>query len=168
MHNIDRATFGDLQAAAAPLDSGQVDTDTPTASGPPCKVLVAEDQYVIALDLSEALERCGVEVLGPVATLDAAMCLLARHEDIAGALLDITMQGSTIYPVADALRRRRVPFVFATGRQPEAIAPAFRDAAYCQKPMSSQKIVEVLLREIAQAGGTCAAADMLSGSATTM
>jgi CheY-like chemotaxis protein len=167
MQQIDRAPFGDLQAAVAPLDAGQVDTGAPTAPRPPCKVLVAEDQYVIALDLSEALERCGVEVLGPVATLDAAMCLLARHEDIAGALLDITMQGSTIYPVADALRRRRVPFVFATGRQREAIAPAFRDAAYCQKPMSSRKMVEVLLREIVKGGGTCAA-DMLSGPPASM
>ena len=114
------------------------------------KVLVAEDQYVIALDLSEALERSGVEVLGPVSALDAGLCVLHRNDDIAGAVLDVTMQGSVVYPLADALRRRGVPFVLCTGHSRDHIAAAFRDTVLCVKPLPAAKVVLALQAEMAR------------------
>lgn len=115
-----------------------------------CPVLVVEDQYVIALDLSEALERAGAQVLGPVATLDAAMRLLLRHDDIAGAVLDVTLQGAVVYSLAEALRRRGVPFVFSTGHPRERIPPAFRDTVLCEKPVAAAKVVQALQAEMAR------------------
>jgi CheY-like chemotaxis protein len=79
-----------------------------------------------------------------VATLDAAMNMLRRHDDIAGAVLDVKLQGLAIYPVAEALRRRGVPFVFNTGYAAETIPPAFRDAVHCEKPMAAAKVIRAL------------------------
>jgi CheY-like chemotaxis protein len=113
------------------------------------KVLVVEDEYLIARDLSETLEQAGIRVVGPVATLDAAMALLDRHDDIAGAVLDVKLRGGAVYPVAEALRLRGVPFVLATGYDLETIAPAFRNAIHCEKPVDASKVVRLLLDRIA-------------------
>lgn len=112
------------------------------------KVLVVEDEYMIARDLSETLENAGVRVIGPVATLDAAMALLSRHDDIAGAVLDVKLRGGAVYPLAEALRLRGVPFVLATGYDLEAIAPAFRDAIHCEKPVDASVVVRRLMERI--------------------
>ena len=114
------------------------------------KVLVVEDYYVIALDLSEALARSGVKVLGPVTTLDAASYLLRRHHDIAGAVLDVTLQGHAVYPLAEALHQRGVPFVLCTGHSRDRIAPAFRDTVLCEKPLPAAKVVLALQAEMAR------------------
>ncbi|MBY0336481.1 MAG: response regulator [Acetobacteraceae bacterium] len=112
------------------------------------KVLVVEDEYLIARELAETLEDAGLEVLGPVATLDAAFGLLGQHQDIAAAILDVKLHGNAIYPVAEALRRRGVPFVFATGYDRDAIAPAFRDAQHFEKPTEASSIVNHLLHSL--------------------
>jgi CheY-like chemotaxis protein len=114
------------------------------------QVLVAEDQYVIARDLSVTLERSGVRVLGPVATLEAALSLLRRHDDIAGAVLDVSLQGTAVWPLAEALRRRRVPFVFFTAHRAAAIAAAFRDTVVCEKPLPARGVVRALQGEMAR------------------
>ena len=117
---------------------------------PLAKVLVAEDQYVIALDLSEALERSGVQVLGPVSTLEDGIRLLGRHDHIAGAVLDVTLQCGNVYPLAEALRQRGVPFVFSTGHSQDAIAAAFRDTVHCEKPLQASRVVQALQAEMAR------------------
>ena len=142
--------FAGAQACGPNEKAGHMRSGLPAEARQVRKVLVAEDQYVIALDLSEALERSGVEVLGPVATLDAGLCVLHRNNDIAGAVLDVTLQGSVVYPLAEALRRRGVPFVFSTGHRRDAIALAFRDTVCCEKPLPAEKVVRALQAEMAR------------------
>jgi CheY-like chemotaxis protein len=107
------------------------------------RVLVVEDEFVIALDLQLALYRLGCEVLGPVASVAEALVLL-RHERPDAAVLDINLRGETVFPVADALAERGVPFVFATGYDESAVPPAYRAVPRWEKPFNPQTLAKAL------------------------
>jgi CheY-like chemotaxis protein len=108
-------------------------------------VLVVEDEYFIADDLVCAFEACGARVLGPVATLQDALALVAETERIDCAVLDINLQGDMVYPLADALARRGVPFVFATGYNGAMIDQRYVGVPRCEKPVSPGAIAKALL-----------------------
>jgi CheY-like chemotaxis protein len=108
-------------------------------------VLVVEDEYFIADDLVCAFEACGARILGPVATLQDALALVAITERIDCAVLDINLQGEMVYPLADALQRRRVPFVFATGYNGAMIDKRYIGVHRCEKPVSPAAIAKALL-----------------------
>src|SRR3954467_14286390 len=79
-------------------------------------LLVVEDEYLIAADLTASLESLGVEVIGPAASVEEALALVHNSSDrIDGAVLDINLRNERVYPVADVLIERGVPFVFTTG-----------------------------------------------------
>lgn len=107
-------------------------------------VLVVEDEYYLADDLTQALERLGATVIGPVATKSAAMQRLEDGTQIDLAILDINLNGQTVYSVADELARREIPFVFATGYDPAAIPDAYRERPRWQKPFDSDALARVL------------------------
>jgi CheY-like chemotaxis protein len=88
------------------------------------RVLVVEDDYILAQDLLEELLRSGAAVMGPVATVAEALDLLRSGLSPHMAVLDIGLGDETVYPVADALRARGIPFVFATGYD-ACTVPAF-------------------------------------------
>lgn len=102
------------------------------------RVLVVEDEYLLAEDLRAALERQGAEVMGPVATVAGALDLLRRGPAPVIAILDINLQGEMVYPVADALRARGIPFIFATGYDAQAIPPAYAGVPRAEKPVELQ------------------------------
>jgi len=77
-------------------------------------VLIVEDHIIIAMDLAHELASEGAKVIGPVATVAAAHDVMA-NTDLDGAILDINLSGKMVFPVADALADRRIPFVFTTG-----------------------------------------------------
>jgi CheY-like chemotaxis protein len=109
-------------------------------------ILVVEDEYFIAEEMMRAFKARGAQVLGPVPTLDGALHLVAGGERIDAAVLDINLQGEMVYPVAEALERRGVPFVFATGYDAPAIAPRHAAVARCEKPVDPDKVAEALFR----------------------
>lgn len=78
------------------------------------RVLVVEDEMLIAMDLENALEEAGANVVGLAATLDRAL-ILAERELPDAAVLDVDLKGQDVFPVADALLARGVPFLFHTG-----------------------------------------------------
>jgi CheY-like chemotaxis protein len=78
------------------------------------RILVVEDEPLVADLLEEMLTDLGGLVVGPAYTLPAAMAL-ASVAEFDGAILDVNIRGERIDPVADALRARRIPLVFATG-----------------------------------------------------
>ena len=86
---------------------------TPQARPDGRLVLVVEDEFLIAMDLELLLQRHGWRVLGPAATVDEALRLLARRERPV-ALLDVNLRGELVTPVAEELRARGVPFVLAS------------------------------------------------------
>ncbi len=112
-------------------------------AGRPCdgslrgrRVLIVEDDYLIAEDLREQLLSCGAVVLGPVACVADALALLEDGAAPDMAILDIGLGGGKVYPVADALRRRGIPFVFATGYDSWSIPSAYADVPRTEKPVA--------------------------------
>lgn len=77
-------------------------------------ILVVEDEVIVAMMVEDMLLELGASVVGPVATVELALRLVAEHR-IDAALLDVNLNGQRSYPIADELRQRGIPFVFATG-----------------------------------------------------
>lgn len=99
------------------------------------KVLVVEDDYFIAQDTCSMLRNNGAEVLGPVASLEKALAVVASESEIDAAVLDINLRDARVFPVADALSARGVPFVFATGYDKTVIPDRFAGVRHCEKPI---------------------------------
>ena len=100
------------------------------------RVLVAEDDYLIGQDLLEELLRCDAEVMGPVTSVAEALAVLQFRPLPYLAILDIKLRDGLVYPVADALRRLDVPFIFASGYDRSSIPRAYADVALAQKPVA--------------------------------
>lgn len=108
------------------------------------RILVVEDEYLIADDMRVALLDAGAEVLGPVPTVDAAMSLVATEARPDAALLDINLGGTMVFDLADTLATRAVPFVFATGYDYSAIPDRFADVPRLQKPVRVRDLLATL------------------------
>jgi CheY-like chemotaxis protein len=108
------------------------------------RILVVEDEYFLADDLSRTLAEAGAEVIGPAASIEDATALIADATRIDVALLDVNLRGDMVYPIADALRARGVPFVFATGYDQWALPERFSDAPRVEKPFKGYKVAAVL------------------------
>lgn len=111
-----------------------------------CRVLVVEDEYLLADELQRELRRAGAVVLGPVPTVDLALGLLAREAAVDGAVLDVNLGGEHVYPVADALADRAIPFVFVTGYDAQALPPRFAHAPRCEKPVKISAVQDAIGR----------------------
>jgi CheY-like chemotaxis protein len=86
----------------------------------------------------------GCEVIGPAARLASALDAVAR-ERLDLAILDVNVAGEPIYPVADALLEKAVPFVFSTGYGSAGIKDAYRDRPVLQKPFAQHDLKQKLL-----------------------
>ncbi|HET8554616.1 MAG TPA: response regulator [Rhodanobacteraceae bacterium] len=100
------------------------------------RILVVEDEYFIAQQIAGSLTDAGVEVVGPVATLENALLAIDRHAQLDAAVLDINLRGEKVFPVADALAARGIPFVFATSYDQAVIPERFAGVMRCDKPPS--------------------------------
>lgn len=78
------------------------------------RILIVEDEYIVALNIANEVAALGAVVIGPVGTVDGALKAI-KNADVDGAILDINLRGTAAFPVADALANRHIPFVFATG-----------------------------------------------------
>jgi DNA-binding response OmpR family regulator len=108
------------------------------------RVLVAEDEYLIAFDVCDALVRAGAEVLGPVPSVEDAAALLSREVHIDAAVLDVNLRGDMIFAVADALQDRGIPLVFATGYDTDSLPARFSGATRLEKPLEGRDIADLL------------------------
>lgn len=81
------------------------------------RVLIVEDEPLIALDLQDMLRDVGYQVAGPAPSIDAALDLLSAGEEIAAAVLDLNLHQQLSTPVAAELRRRGIPFCLCTAYQ---------------------------------------------------
>jgi CheY-like chemotaxis protein len=106
------------------------------------RILIVEDEYFIALDLANNLMAEGAIVLGPISSVEEALETIAGGAPIDWAVLDINLGGEMSYPVADALRERKVPFVFATGYEDATIPARYDHAPRRQKPVSMQELLK--------------------------
>ena len=108
------------------------------------RVLLVEDDYFIVSDLACSFEAGGAEVVGPAATLADGLTLLAETRDLDAAVLDINLRGEMVFPLADALAARGIPFVFATGYDRAMVPPRYADITHCEKPVEPAAIARVL------------------------
>jgi DNA-binding response OmpR family regulator len=115
--------------------------DKPDLTG--CRVLLVEDEYFIADDLCQALERCGASVVSPIPSLDKALPL-AETESLTCAVLDIDLRGESGLEIAAALRRRNVPFVYSTGYNGAMVPEALKGAAHLEKPFRVQELLHAV------------------------
>lgn len=111
-----------------------------------CRILVIEDEFMIADELQTELSDAEAIVLGPAGTVKDAFDLIQSEPDIDGVILDLNLHGESAYPVADLLVERGVPFVFTTGYDVATIPSRFSDVMRCEKPTSIKRIVQALDR----------------------
>ena len=97
-------------------------------------LLLVEDDYLLALGLADSARDLGAEVFGPVAAVEDALTLVRQLPELDAAILDVNLGSETIFPVADALYARGVPFVFSTASDIAAMPARFRDVPLCRKP----------------------------------
>lgn len=109
------------------------------------RILVVEDEALIAMLVEDALLDAGAEVLGPAATVEEALALFESSEPEA-AVLDINLAGQASTPVADALADRGVPFVVATGYGAAGLPERHRGVPVLAKPYDPQELIETLTR----------------------
>ena len=110
------------------------------------RVLIVEDQALLALEMQFAFEDEGAEVLGPALTLEAARAVALADEPIDAAVLDVDLIGHEVYPVAALLQKRGVPLLFHTGHGTVAELHAlFPDAVTCIKPTLPDTLVRRLV-----------------------
>jgi DNA-binding response OmpR family regulator len=110
--------------------------------------LVVEDESLIAMLVEETLIDAGMTVVGPVARVGKALDIAIKTE-LAGAVLDVNIAGEVVYPVADALEARGIPFLFLTGYGARAVRPDLRNHPILHKPFLPEQmraIVESLTR----------------------
>ena len=111
----------------------------------PKRVLVVEDESIVAMLLEDVLADCGCEMVGPATNVAEALRLIdGGGLDL--ALLDVNLgAGATSFPVAEALKARSVPFVFVTGYGVDGVRPDLRDAPVVPKPIDIATLQRVVL-----------------------
>jgi DNA-binding response OmpR family regulator len=103
-------------------------------------ILVVEDEYFLGDDVAAALSGIGAKVIGPLNDLEQAMQAVSENA-LAGAALDVNVRGQTIYPLAQELQSRGVPFIFMTGYGRDAIPREYQHVRRCEKPFDVKELV---------------------------
>ena len=103
------------------------------------RVLVVEDEALVALDLAEMIEDLGHAVVSTCSSSDAALDFLGQSE-VDFAVLDYNLRQGTSATIADRLMALRVPFAFLTGYRPTGLPERFRDCTILAKPISFEAL----------------------------
>ena len=103
-------------------------------------------ERLLADRLTELLSELGFAVIGPITSIARALSI-AREATIAGAILDINLGGESIYPVADALALRAVPFVFVTGYSADGIDSRYVHVHTLQKPVEPETLRRLFVED---------------------
>lgn len=112
------------------------------------RILIVEDESLVAMLLETILEDMGCETVGPVSNIDEALTLLDGGLIVDGALLDVNVAGRAVFPVAAALKARGVPFVFSTGYGQGGLPDEWRDQSTIQKPFTEATVRSALMKAL--------------------
>ncbi|TCF96656.1 response regulator [Paraburkholderia strydomiana] len=112
------------------------------------RVLVVEDDYMVAQAVMALLEDAGIHVVGPIGWVDEVLSFLGEHADAFDcAVLDVDLHGETSYPVMDALAARGIRFVLTTGYGADALDSRYSHYARCEKPIDRDLLFRALAPE---------------------
>jgi CheY-like chemotaxis protein len=109
----------------------------------PLRVLVVEDEGLVAMMLEDVLEDLGCPLAASLSSVGEALAWIEAGGEADAALLDVNLGGEQVFPVAEALAARGVPFAFTTGYG-ESHDPRFKGAVLLGKPIRLQRLVEAL------------------------
>jgi PAS domain S-box-containing protein len=112
-------------------------------SGNRRRVMLVEDEALVGMMMRDLLVELDLFVLGPFCSVRDAMAALGTHE-LDGAVLDLNIGGETVYPVADALTKKKIPFIFVTGYGAESVDGRFSNTPILQKPIAREMLEEIL------------------------
>lgn len=111
------------------------------------RVLLVEDEMMVAMLLEDMLSDFGCEVIGPAGRVDEALSL-ARNGAIDVAILDVNLAGQETYPVADVLAAAGIPFVFATGYGAGGLRDGYKHRPTLQKPFQQRDLIRALTQAL--------------------
>ena len=111
-----------------------------------CRVLIIEDESLVAMLLETILEDMGCVVVGPESNVDDGLAAATSEASLDAALLDVNVAGREVFPVAEALRARGVPFVFSTGYGEGGLPEHWRGNPTIQTPFTEGAIRDALLK----------------------
>jgi CheY-like chemotaxis protein len=116
-----------------------------------CRILVVEDEFLIAMNLSDDLEAAGSVVLGPVPSVDKAIKKIESEPNIDAAVVDVNLGGVLAYAVADMLLARKIPFVFTSGYEDDILRARYPQIKNCLKPYLFLNMEQALTSAISAA-----------------
>ncbi len=108
------------------------------------RVLVVEDDVMIAMLIEDMLRDLGCNVVGPANTLAQAFALAEAHADIDAAFLDVNLSGVPVFALADSLKGRGVPLIFSTGYGEAGLSEGYAGALVLLKPYRSHQLATAL------------------------
>lgn len=108
-----------------------------------CRILIVEDEFMLAHELAFKLERMGATVIGPEPSIARALARIAA-EPIDFAVLDVNLGAEKVFPVADRLTDMHTPFVFFTGYGHDLLPDSYRAARRCDKPVDLRELEKAL------------------------
>lgn len=114
----------------------------------PRRILVVEDEALVAMMVQDLLQDGGYTVVGPASRIAVAL-RLAENEALEAAVLDVNVAGETIFPVADILAGRGIPVVFLTGYGRGGLPEPYRRHAVIDKPIDPEKLTAALAAALA-------------------
>jgi DNA-binding response OmpR family regulator len=107
------------------------------------RVLIVEDEMLVALLIEDFLVELGCSTLGPCASVAMAFDTI-RTEAFDLAVLDVNLAGEKVYPVAELLEEQQIPFLFLSGYGEDAIPPGRKDWRVCAKPFKGEELAIML------------------------
>jgi DNA-binding response OmpR family regulator len=110
-------------------------------------ILLVEDEFLLALQLEELVQSRGATVRGPYRRLDDAM-QAAQRDNFDFAILDINLSGTMVYPLADHLLARDIPFLFLTGYSLSNLPERFRTVTRLNKPCDPDLLIATLRSQL--------------------
>jgi PAS domain S-box-containing protein len=129
--------------------AGEVPIATPPVTSPlEGRLLLVEDEALVALEMSRAMTDSGWEVMGPAGSLEEAFRLMAGGNMPDAAVLDVNLNGEMVYPLADLLETRGIPFLFCSGYEKIDQVERYRHSPVVRKPTSFALLMAELRRVI--------------------
>lgn len=114
-------------------------------------ILIVEDESLVAMLLETILEDMGCTTIGPASSVEEGLALIEDGTALDAALLDVNVAGVKIFPIAEALAARDVPFVFSTGYGEGGLPDEWKGRPTLQKPFSEAAVQDALMTALGMA-----------------